>query len=95
LGKNSFTLFETLLSISILIFIISGFLNSTYYDEKTINNSNLLNTLENNFAIKDYDSFTTSNTKIHITKNQNQKEEVLVKKHSFENKDIKIYKYEK
>lgn len=93
--KNSFTLFETLLSISILIIIISGFLNSTYYDEKAINNSKLLNSLENKFTSNNYDSFITSNSKITITKDHHIKQEIFVKKHTFENDDIKIYKYEK
>tara|TARA_B100001063_G_scaffold232982_1_gene248688 strand:- start:5938 stop:6243 length:306 start_codon:yes stop_codon:yes gene_type:complete len=95
LVKNSFTLFETLLSITILIIIISGFSNSTYYDEKAINNSKILNDLENKFTINDFNSFSTSNIKITITKNHNQKEEILVKKHSFENDELKIFKYEK
>ena len=93
--KNSFTLFETLLSITLLLIIISGFLNSSYYDEKSINNSRLLNNLENKFTLNDFDSFFTSNTKITITKNYNEKEDLLVKKHTFKNEDIKIYKYEK
>ena len=93
--KNSFTLFETLLSITILIIIISGFLNSSYYDEKAINTSSLLNTLENNFTTNSFDSFSTSNIKIVITKNHHTNEEILVKKHSFENDKIKIFKYEK
>ena len=95
MAKNSFTLFETLLSITILIIIISGFLNSSYYDEKAINTSTLLNNLENKFTTNDFDSFSTSNTKISITKNYNDKQEILVKKHTFENEELKIFKYEK
>jgi len=95
LVRNSFTLFETILSITVLIIIISGFLNSTYYDEKSINNSDLLNTLENKFTSNNYDSLLTTSSKIKITKNHHKKEELIVKKHTFENEDIKIYKYEK
>ena len=32
--KNSFTLVETLISITLLAIVISGFLNSSYYDEQ-------------------------------------------------------------
>jgi hypothetical protein len=95
LVKNSFTLFETLLSITLLLIIISGFLNSSYYDEKAISNSKLLNDLENKFTLNNFDSFFTNNTKITITKNYHYKEDILVKKHTFQNEDIKIYKYEK
>ena len=93
--KNSFTLFETLISITILLIIVSGFLNSSYYDEKSVNTSSLLNNLENKFDSNNYDSFSTINTKITLIKNQYLKEEILVKKHVFQNEDIKIFKYEK
>ena len=95
LVKNSFTLFETLLSITILIIIISGFSNSSYYDEKAINNSKILNTIENKFTTNDFNSFSTSSKKITITKNYTNKEEIIVKKHIFINDEMKIFKYEK
>ena len=95
LVKNSFTLFETLLSITILIIIISGFSNSSYYEQKAINTSTLLNTLENKFSTNSFDSLSTSNIKITIIKNHLINEEILVKKHFFENNEIKIFKYEK
>jgi uncharacterized membrane protein len=95
LVKNSFTLFETLLSITILIIIISGFSNSSYYDEKVLNNSKILNDLENKFTTNSFDSLSTNNVKITITKNNHDKEELLVKKHSFKNDELKIFKYEK
>lgn len=95
LEKNSFTLFETLLSISLLVIIISGFLNSSYYDEKAINNSKILNTLDNKFTANNYDSFLSTNIKLIITKNNHQEDELLVKKHYFQNENIKIFKYEK
>ncbi|APW64997.1 MULTISPECIES: hypothetical protein [Arcobacteraceae] len=93
--KNSFTLFETLLSITILFIIISGFLNSSYYDEKALENSIKLNTLENKFNTNDYSSFSKDNEEITIIKNLSQKEKITISKYSFENEDIKIFKYEK
>jgi len=95
LEKNSFTLFETLLSITLLIVIVNGFLNSSYYDEKSHNISILLNSLENNFDTNNYSDLTTQTTTLTIIKNLNTKEQLIVKKHLFENDDIKIFKYEK
>ena len=92
--KNSFTLLETLISITILIIIISGFVNSSYYDDKAINTSNLLKTLENKFTINSFDSFSTNNTKITIIINNSDTQEILVKKHIFRNDELKIFKYE-
>lgn len=95
LEKNSFTLFETLLSITILILIVSGFLNSSYYDEKAVNNSKILNDLENKFTTNNFDSFATTDKKLIIIKNYHEKEELIVKKHIFENDELKIFMYEK
>ena len=93
--KNSFTLFETLLSITLLIIIVSGFLNSSYYDEKSLNISVLLNNLENNFDTNNYSDLTTQTTTLTIIKNLNVEGQLIVKKHLFENDDIKIFKYER
>ncbi len=81
---------------TILIIIISGFLNSSYYDEKAINTSALLNSLENDFDTNNYTNFIAEPIKeIRIIKNNTTEEQILVKKYSFENDDIKIFKYEK
>ena len=93
--KNSFTLFETLISITLLIVVVSGFLNSSYNDEKALNTSALLNTLDNDFTLNNYSTFTRSNKELTIIKNNNIQEYINVKKHSFENENIKIFKYEK
>lgn len=92
--KNSFTIFEVILSVSILAIIISGFSNSTYYD----NNDELfqlLNDLENKFDSKDYSSLNLSNETITIIKNHNQNIDINVKKYQFIDDNIKVYKYEK
>ena len=94
LEKNSFTLFETIVSITLLAIVISGFIHSN-----TSNNNDIifqkLNGLENSFDIKDYSPFTKSNTNITFIINDNIEEEILVKKYEYNNEDIKIYKYEK
>lgn len=92
--KNSFTLFETIVSITLLAIVISGFIHSN-----TSNNNDIifqkLNEIENSFDIKDYSSFNKSNTKVTFIIDGNMEEEILVKKYEFKNENIKIYKYEK
>ena len=57
LHKSSITLFETIVSLLILMIIVGGFLKipyNTYEDEELFNS---LNELENSFATKDYRYF--------------------------------------
>lgn len=93
--KNSFTLVETLISITLLAVVISGFVNSSYYDEKNHKNFMLLNNLENKFNTQNYSDFSKTSTSIEIVKNDENIENINVSKYQFENEDIKIYKYEK
>lgn len=93
--KNSFTLVETLVSITLLLVVIIGFKYSTYYDEKSEKNFMLLNDLENLFDTRNYGSLQKSTQTLHIIKDKNASEDVVVKKYQFENEDIKIFKYEK
>ena len=93
--KNSFTLLETLISITFLLIIISGFRYSTYYDEENQTNYMILNNLENKFDTKDYSDFTKSNQIIQITKNKSSTQNLTVSKYQFEDANIKIFKYEK
>lgn len=74
---------------------MSGFLNSSYYDEESINSSYLLNSLENKFNTNDYSTFSSDLKKLNIIKNHTINEEITVNKYSYENEDIKIFKYEK
>ncbi|MDY0052835.1 MAG: prepilin-type N-terminal cleavage/methylation domain-containing protein, partial [Aliarcobacter sp.] len=93
MAKNSFTLIETLISITLLAIVISGFLNSSYYDEKNHKNFMLLNNLENKFNTQTYNEFTKISTSIKIVKNETNIENINVSKYQFENEDIKIFKY--
>lgn len=93
--KSSFTLLETLISITLLAIVISGFSYSSYYDEKNHENFMLLNDLENKFNTQNYNNFTKTSNSIQIIKNKETIENVTVAKYQFENKDIKIFKYEK
>lgn len=93
--KNSFTLIETLISITFLSIVISGFLYSTYHDETNQKNYMLLNNLENSFNTKNYSTFTKTNQNLQITKNENITENIVISKYQFENENIKLFKYEK
>jgi len=94
LGKNSFTLFETLISIFLLSIIIVGFSQNSYYDNFD-EEYMLLNKIENAFTIKSYDkNFTNSFQNIKIIKNNTQEESISVKIISYEDKKIKLIKYE-
>ena len=93
--KNSFTLIETLISITFLSIVISGFLYSSYHDELNQENFMLLNNLENSFDSKDYKNFTKTNQTLQITQNEETTQNITVSKYQFENENIKIFKYEK
>ena len=93
--KNSFTLIETLISITFLSVVISGFMYSSYHDEINQENFMLLNNLENSFDSKDYKNFTKTNQTLQITQNEETTQNITVSKYQFENENIKIFKYEK
>ena len=95
MAKNSFTLIETLISITFLSVVISGFMYSSYHDEINQENFMLLNNLENSFDTKDYKNFTKTNKTLQITQNQDITQNFTVSKYQFENENIKIFKYEK
>jgi type II secretory pathway component PulJ len=95
LGKSSFTLLETLISITFLIIVISGFKFSTYDDEQEQKNFMLLNDLENRFNTNNYSLFSKNTTNLKIIKNSTIVETIVVSKYQFEDEHIKIYKYEK
>lgn len=93
--KNSFTLLETIISITFLSIVISGFVYSTYYDKSSNENYILLNDLENKFDTKNYSKFSKTNQNLVVIKNNQTAENILVEKYLFQNNSIKIFKYEK
>lgn len=95
MGKNSFTLLETLVSITFLLIVIAGFTKSFYNDEKDEEIFMNLNELENKFNTKNYSSFSKSSNYITIIKNKTTFENISVSKYQFENENIKLFKYEK
>lgn len=95
LVKNSFTLLETLISITFLSIMISGFIYSSYHDDMNQKNFMVLNNLENNFDTKNYTNFIKTNQNLQIIKNEEIVENIIVSKYQFENENIKIFKYEK
>lgn len=95
MGKNSFTLLETLVSITFLLIVIGGFIKSSYNNEKDEEIFMNLNELENKFNTKNYSSFSKSSNYITIIKNKTTFENISVSKYQFENENIKLFKYEK
>ena len=93
--KNSFTLLETLISITFLSIVISGFLYSSYHDKTNQENFMILNDLENKFDTKNYTNFSRTNQNLQIIKNKQTAENIVVSKYQFENENIKLFKYEK
>ena len=95
MAKNSFTLLETLISITFLSIVISGFLYSSYHEKINQENFMVLNDLENKFDTKNYTNFSKTTKNIQVTKNQEIIENIVVSKYQFENENIKLFKYEK
>ncbi len=92
--KNSFTLFETLISIVLLSIVIVGFSRNSYYDnfEKEFQD---LNNIENSFTTKSYTTnFTSTYENILIVKNGTEAEDLLVKKIEYQDEEIYLIKYE-
>lgn len=55
----------------------------------------ILNDLENKFSTQNYNNLTKTSTQIQLVKNTETSEYISVSKYTFENDDIKIFKYEK
>ena len=93
--KNSFTLLETLISITFLSIVVSGFLYSSYHDVSNHEDFMLLNDLENRFDTKNYSKFSKTNQNLITIKNNQIIENIVVEEYLFQNNNIKIFKYEK
>ncbi len=94
LEKNSFTLLEILISIILLSIIIIGFTRNFYYDSLD-KEFILLNKIGNSFSTKNYNkNFSTSLKNLTIIKNDTIEEIILIKSIKYEDKSIKLIKYE-
>ena len=93
--KNSFTLLETVISITILLITITIFhqISKNNLDEDRI--FMLLNDLENKFNIKDYATFGKEYKSINILKNDSINENINVNVYFYNDENIKLFKYEK
>lgn len=92
--KNSFTLFETLISIFILSIVIVGFSKISSYDNFD-EEFMTLNKIENSFNTKNYSTnFSTSNETVKIIKNDLDIENLNVKKTIYSDDKIVLIKYE-
>lgn len=92
--KNSFTLFETLISIFLLSIVIVGFSQNSYYDNFD-EQFQLLNEIENSFTTKSYtENFSSTYENILVIKNDTDAEDLLVKKIEYKDEKINLIKYE-
>lgn len=95
LQKNSFTLIETLISLTILLIVLAIFnqISKDNLEEDKI--FNLLNSLENSFELKNYSNLQKSSKNINIIKNENIIESININVYTYKDENIKIFKYEK
>lgn len=94
MDKNSFTLFETLISIILLLVVIVSFNKYSYYDNFDEEYMKL-NKIENSFNTKNYDNnFSISSKDIKIIKNDIEEEIVSIKVRQYKDEKIKIFEYE-
>ncbi|QKF73796.1 hypothetical protein AFAEC_1638 [Aliarcobacter faecis] len=93
--KNSFTLIETLISLTILLIVLAIFnqISKDNLEEDKI--FNLLNSLENSFELKNYSNLQKSSKNINIIKNENIIESININVYTYKDENIKIFKYEK
>ncbi|WP_072681391.1 hypothetical protein [Arcobacter sp. LA11] len=93
MDKNSFTLFETLISIILLLVVIVGFNKYAYYDNFD-KEFMLLNEIENSFNIETYDeNFSILSKNIKIIINDSEEKTIPIKIYKYENEKIKLIKY--
>ena len=95
LQKNSFTLIETLISITILSVVVTIFNKISHDNLREDISYNLLNDLENIFATKNYSNLQKSSKTINIIKNETLTENLNVNVYSYKDENIFIFKYEK
>ncbi|RXJ87215.1 hypothetical protein CRU93_04715 [Arcobacter sp. CECT 8985] len=91
-NKKAFTIFETIVSLTILSIVITLIYSITFHDSST-KEFMILNSLENKFTSKNYSDFSTKNQIIKILKN-GKEDKISVKKITYNENGIKIYKYE-
>ncbi len=93
LAKNSFTLFETLISLTLLIIVISLVYKLTYYNSFT-SLFETLNNIENSFTLKQYNkNFIIKEENLKVLIN-NSPSTLKVKKVIYKDNNILLYKYE-
>mgnify|MGYP006276544623 CR=1 FL=1 len=91
--KNSFSILETIISLSILSIIIAGFLKLSF-DTKSDEKFQELNSVENSFTTNDYKSFDLSLQEVTLIENDSIKQTINVRKYQYNSSNMKIYKYE-
>lgn len=93
MGKNSFTLFETILSLTILAVAVS-IIYKIVYSNNFHKQFKLLNSYENSFTKNSYDStFTKNSSKLTIYENKISKNIDVIKIQT-NDENIRLFKYE-
>lgn len=95
LVKSSFTLLETLISITLLSFVISGFSYATFQNKDDSKTYMVLNNLDNKFSTNDYKDLNKSSKKIKIIINETQNIELDIFVYEYLDEKIKLIRYEK
>lgn len=94
MGKNSFSLLETLLSILLLSIVIVGFSRYSYYDNFD-EEFQTLNIIDNSFNTSTYGTnFQTSTKTIKLLINDTEEKNLSVNQIIYKNEKIEIFKYE-
>lgn len=94
LDKNSFTLFETLLSITLLSIVIVSFSKNSFYDNFD-KEYMTLNSIENSFSTHIYDkTFIKTSKNINLIINDTKEETFLINKITYKKENIELFKYE-
>ncbi len=94
MDKNSFTLFETLLSITLLSIVIVSFSKNSFYDNFD-KEYMILNSVENSFSTDIYDkTFTKSSKNIKLLINNTKEKNLLINQISYKKENIELFKYE-
>lgn len=94
LGKSSFTLLETIVSLFILSIVIVGFSNFKNYDNLDEEFMSL-NRIENSFTTNSYnENFNSKQISLTIIENETQKKSLSVNQITYEDEKIRVIKYE-
>lgn len=92
--KNSFTLFETILSLSLIAILVAGFIQSSHFDSSNAHKFTILNQVENLFDTNDLNSFDKSSKNVKLTIDGKTRY-INLTAYIYNKDGLKLVKYEK